>query len=54
MGNTSPVRYDKTLTIRVDQRFIDALDRVRRQEDPEQSRTDAIRRLVFQADRRAK
>lgn len=52
MSNTTPVRYDKNLVIRVDQEFLDALDRIRMQEKPELTRADAIRRLVFQADRK--
>jgi hypothetical protein len=52
MSNTSPIKYDKNLMIRVDQEFLDALDRVREQEMPPLTRADAIRRLVFQADRK--
>jgi hypothetical protein len=52
MGNTSAVKYDKNLVIRVDQRFLDALDRIRSKDDPPLSRADMVRRLVFQADRK--
>jgi hypothetical protein len=52
MSNTAQIKYDKNLVIRVDQEFLDALDRVREQEKPPLTRADAIRRLVFQADRK--
>lgn len=52
MSNTSQIKYDKNLVIRVDQEFLDALDRVCEQEKPPLTRADAVRRLVFQADRK--
>jgi hypothetical protein len=52
MSNTSPIRYDKNLMIRVDQRFLDALDKVRASDVLELSRADALRKLVFEADRK--
>jgi hypothetical protein len=54
MSNTAPIKYDKNLVIRVDQRFLDAVDRIREREDPPLTRADAIRRLVFEADRKGK
>ncbi len=54
MSNTSPVKYDKNLLIRCDQEFLEALERVRHQEKPPLTKADAIRRLVFQADRRVR
>ncbi len=30
MGNTSPKKYGRAFTIRVDQEFLDAVDRIRR------------------------
>jgi hypothetical protein len=52
MSNTSPIRYDKNLMIRVDQKFLDALDRVRASDVLEATRADALRKLVFEADRK--
>jgi hypothetical protein len=52
MSNTAPVKYDKTLILRVDQEFLDALERIRSIEKPALTKADAIRRLVFQADRK--
>jgi hypothetical protein len=54
MSNTSPVKYDKNLLIRCDREFLEALERVRNQEKPPLTKADAIRRLVFQADRKGK
>lgn len=40
--------------IRTDQEFLDALDRIRNMHLPALSRADMIRKLVLEADRKAK
>lgn len=54
MANTRPVRYDKSLMIKVDEELLDALDRVRKREKPELTRSDAVRRMIYDADKRAR
>ncbi len=54
LPNISPVRYDRAMTMKVDHEFTEALDRVRSREKPALTRSDCIRRLVFEADRKAR
>jgi hypothetical protein len=52
MANVSPVRYDKTLQIRTDAEMCEVLDRIRRSSKPELSRSDMIRKLVYDEEKR--
>ena len=54
MANTNPRIQDKAITLKVNSEFLDALDRVRRLEKPHRTKSDAIRKLVFEADRKSK
>ena len=51
MGNTSPVKYNGVITIRVDAEFKEALEDVRRSMDPIPSKSDAIRKVIFERQR---
>lgn len=54
MANEAPVRYAASFTMRTDDDFLDALDEVREGEKPVPSRADMLRRLVFEAQRKAR
>lgn len=54
MANSNPVKYDKPLTIRVDQEFLDAADELRAAERPVISRSEMIRKALFEARARQK
>ena len=46
MANQNPLRFDKPLTMRVDQEFLDLLDDLRRKGSPIPSRAEVIREAV--------
>lgn len=46
MANPNPLRFDKPLTMRVDQDFLDLLDDLRRKGNPIPSRAEVIREAV--------
>lgn len=54
MSNTPGPRYDKSFLIRTDQAFLDMVDRLRAEHAPALTRADMIRKLVIEADRKAK
>ena len=43
------LRYDERFNMKVDQAFFDALDKLRKRETPEMSRSDMVRKLVLEA-----
>jgi hypothetical protein len=45
-------RYDRNLNFKVDQAFFAALDKLRKRETPEMSRSDMVRKLVLEAAKR--
>ena len=45
----NPLKYNITFTIRVDQEFLDAVEELRRLQDPIPSKSDVIRDLVMDA-----
>lgn len=49
MANTSQLRYDERFNMKVDKAFFDALDKIRKREVPEMSRSDMVRKLVLEA-----
>jgi hypothetical protein len=50
----NPLKYSITFTIRVDQDFLDAVEQLRRAQDPIPSKSDVIRDLVMDAAKRAR
>jgi Ribbon-helix-helix protein, copG family len=54
MPNVSPVRYTTVFTMRVDQDFLDAVDKLRRLRTPILSKSNVIRVAVMDALKRAK
>lgn len=52
MANTKPKTQDRSLNMKVDGEFLEALERVRLSEKPARTKSDCIRRLVFDADKR--
>jgi len=53
MPNVSPTKYVSSFTMRVDEEFERALDALRLAEKPPMSRSDYLRRLVFEEEKRA-
>jgi hypothetical protein len=49
MPNTSPVRFDATMTLRMDAELVDAVEELRRAISPLPSKSDAIRKAVLDA-----
>ena len=49
MANTTQLRYDERFNMKVDQAFFAALDKIRKRETPEMSRSDMVRKLVLEA-----
>ena len=54
MPNVSPIKYKTSFMMRVDQEFLDAVEQLRRLQDPIPSKSDVIRELVMDAAKRAK
>lgn len=54
MANEAPLRYASSFTMRTDEEFLEALDAIRELERPVPSRADMLRKLVFEAHRKAK
>ena len=54
MANTSQIRYDQRFNMKVDQLFFDVLDKIRKREIPEMSRSDMVRKLVLEAEKKRK
>lgn len=54
MANTTQLRYDERFNMKADREFFDALDKLRKREIPEKSRSDMVRKLVLEAARKAK
>jgi hypothetical protein len=48
MPNVKPIKYATAMTIRIDGEFIEALDELRALLRPVPSKSDAIRRAVFE------
>lgn len=48
MANTTPLKYQKAVTIRVDEDFIEAVEEIRRSEKPIPTKSDAIRDAVLE------
>lgn len=54
MANTRPKTQTKALNMKVDDEFLESLERVRHQQKPALSKSDCVRKLVFEADRKGK
>ena len=52
MANVSPVKLPKWLQVRVDDGFLSTLDDLASQERPQMSRSDYVRKLVYDAQKR--
>lgn len=47
-------KYDKHILIRVDQRIIDAVDKLRVKDEARPTRSEVIRRLILEAAKRVR
>lgn len=54
MANTKPKTQTRALNMKADDEFLDALERVRHHQKPALSKSDCVRRLVFEADKKAR
>ena len=54
MPNVSPKQLTKWLQVRADAAFLETIDRLRADNAPPLSRSDFVRKLVIEADRKRK